>query len=68
MPLRKDSHLDTVTIYVLSCKAYRMKNEEIHGIFQELPDEEKLIDGKVAQREDISTTLLVDMYFHVNQY
>ena len=27
---------------------HRTKNEEIHRIFQELPEEEKLIDGRVA--------------------
>lgn len=30
---------------------HRMKNEEIHRIFQELPEEEKLIDGKTAHIE-----------------
>ena len=29
---------------------HRTKNEEIHRIFQELPEEEKLIDGKVAHK------------------
>ena len=27
---------------------HRMKNEEIHKLFSELPEEEKLIDGKQA--------------------
>ena len=30
---------------------HRMKNEEIHRIFQELPEEEKLIDGNTAYTE-----------------
>ena len=32
---------------------HRTKNEEIHRIFQELPEEEKLIDGKVTYKERI---------------
>ena len=30
---------------------HRMKNEEIHRIFQELPEEEKLVDGNTAHTE-----------------
>jgi len=40
---------------------HRMKNEEIHKLFSELPEEEKLIDGK-------STSIMCNIFSVVKQF